>query len=167
MSHEREAEYQNQALKLYSFGVSRNLIEKAIYRLSLPLQQTRNLAEADAVLALKAQSAQRGERLLRAYEQGTPVITVRMNSPSQVETALRSLLRNQPRLKEMAQNGSFLNPLEEAEQAIEQVIIAMKPVELRPQDAYMRRLQHELIEQSGLRSRSSGDEPLRRVIVYP
>ena len=167
LSREKAQQYQRQALAIYSFGVNRSLIERAIYKLSLPLKQTREITEADAVIALKAQNVQRGERLLKAYERGLPILTVRSNTPTQVETALKSLLKHHPDLREMARSGSFLNPLEEAEQAIEQVVITMKPIELRPQDAYMRRLQHELVEQSGLRSRSNGEEPQRRVVIYP
>jgi len=155
------------ALAIYSIGVSRNLVERAIYKLSLPLKQTREVEEADAVVALKAQSIQRGERLIRAYERGIPIVTVRSNTAVQVESAMKSLLRHHPELREISKDIAFVNPLEEAEQAIEKVVLSMKPVELRPQDAYMRRLQHELIEQSGLRSRSRGDEPDRRVVVYP
>ena len=38
-------------------------------------------------------------------------------------------------------------------------------VELAPQTAYVRRLQHELIGRHGQRSLSRGREPYRRVIV--
>ena len=31
----------------------------------------------------------------------------------------------------------------------------------------MRRLQHEMIERAGLASTSRGDEPFRRVVIYP
>lgn len=164
---EKASHFQLQALRIYSFGVNRSMIEKAIFKHSLPIQLTRGLHEADAVLALKAHSIQRNERLIKAYESGIPVQTVRANTSSQIEAALKGLLRQRPELQDLAEQGDFLNPLEEAEQAIEQAVIYMRPVELRPQDAYMRRLQHELIEQSGLRSRSSGSEPHRRVVVYP
>ena len=42
-----------------------------------------------------------------------------------------------------------------------------KPVELAPQSAHIRRLQHQLIEQHGLGSESRGEVPWRRVIVLP
>jgi predicted RNA-binding protein Jag len=38
-------------------------------------------------------------------------------------------------------------------------------VELSPQSAYIRRLQHQLAEQHSLSSRSTGKEPYRRVRI--
>jgi len=39
-------------------------------------------------------------------------------------------------------------------------------VELEPQNAYVRKLQHELIEHANLSSRSTGHEPYRRVQIH-
>ena len=41
------------------------------------------------------------------------------------------------------------------------------PVELAPQNAYIRRLQHQMAERSNLMSRSRGAEPNRRVQLLP
>ncbi len=56
--------------------------------------------------------------------------------------------------------------LREAEEAIYQVMLHHKPVELSPQSSYVRRLQHQLVEKYHLQSRSTGIEPNRRVRVY-
>jgi len=40
-------------------------------------------------------------------------------------------------------------------------------VELAPQNAYIRRLQHQMAERFNLGSRSTGKEPRRRVRIYP
>jgi predicted RNA-binding protein Jag len=40
-------------------------------------------------------------------------------------------------------------------------------VELSPQNAYIRRLQHQLVQRYGLSSESKGEEPFRRVVIYP
>jgi predicted RNA-binding protein Jag len=42
-----------------------------------------------------------------------------------------------------------------------------KPVELAPQGNYLRRLQHQLVERFGLVSESRGEEPYRRVVIFP
>ena len=39
-------------------------------------------------------------------------------------------------------------------------------VELAPQEAYVRRMQHELAREANLLSRSSGTEPQRHVTIY-
>ena len=47
------------------------------------------------------------------------------------------------------------------------VIKQQEPVELSPQNAYIRRLQHQMAERANLVSRSRGREPYRRVRLYP
>jgi predicted RNA-binding protein Jag len=53
------------------------------------------------------------------------------------------------------------------EDALDEVLQAGHPVELSPQESYVRRLQHEVVERAGLVSESKGREPLRRVVIYP
>ena len=57
--------------------------------------------------------------------------------------------------------------LRETEQAIGQVMKEQEPIELSPQNAYVRRLQHQMAERANLVSRSRGREPYRRVRLYP
>ena len=57
--------------------------------------------------------------------------------------------------------------MKETETAIAQVIAQRQPITLAPQNAYVRRLQHELIEAYGLASESSGRDPDRSVIIHP
>jgi predicted RNA-binding protein Jag len=47
------------------------------------------------------------------------------------------------------------------------VLNGSEPVELSPQNAYIRRLQHQMAERANLVSRSRGREPFRRVRLYP
>ena len=47
------------------------------------------------------------------------------------------------------------------------VIERSEAVELSPQNAYIRRLQHQMAERANLVSRSRGREPYRRVRLYP
>ena len=61
----------------------------------------------------------------------------------------------------------FRSALEEARDGIEQVVGGQSDeVELSPQNAYVRKLQHELVERANLSSRSAGNEPFRRVQIY-
>ena len=52
--------------------------------------------------------------------------------------------------------------------AVEQIVIPQgQPVELLPRNAKVRKMQHELIEHYRLRSDSFGNEPNRRLRIYP
>jgi predicted RNA-binding protein Jag len=57
--------------------------------------------------------------------------------------------------------------LTEVERAIAEVFDSAKSVELDPQNSYIRRLQHQLVQRYGLASESKGEEPHRRVVIYP
>ena len=54
----------------------------------------------------------------------------------------------------------------EAETAVNRVKEGEGTVELSPQSAYIRRLQHLIAERNELSSRSSGKDPNRRVRIY-
>ncbi|MBW4560310.1 MAG: hypothetical protein KME32_03975, partial [Mojavia pulchra JT2-VF2] len=50
----------------------------------------------------------------------------------------------------------------------EQIVIPKGiPVELLPRCAKVRSMQHELVERYRLKSQSFGEEPLRRLRIYP
>ena len=55
--------------------------------------------------------------------------------------------------------------LQEALEAITRVQQTRQTVELAPQNAYVRRLQHQLVEQHDLTARSTGAEPNRRLRI--
>jgi predicted RNA-binding protein Jag len=57
--------------------------------------------------------------------------------------------------------------MREAEVAIREVLEQSQPVELTPQNNYLRRMQHQLAERYGLTTESKGAEPYRRVVIYP
>jgi stage III sporulation protein SpoIIIAA len=57
--------------------------------------------------------------------------------------------------------------LKEAKEAVEQVQKTDRAVELAPRRAFLRRLQHQLIEEHQLMSFSVGDEPNRRLRIVP
>jgi predicted RNA-binding protein Jag len=56
--------------------------------------------------------------------------------------------------------------LSEAEGAVIKVESGQEAVELSPQSAYIRRLQHLIAERNALSSQSTGKEPDRRVRIY-
>jgi len=68
------------------------------------------------------------------------------------------------------QNGheDELEALEEARLAVEQVVLSRKqPVELLPRSAKVQKMQHELVEHYHLQADSFGEDPNRRLRIYP
>jgi predicted RNA-binding protein Jag len=62
--------------------------------------------------------------------------------------------------------GSFQFVLYETEEAVSQIKSGQGAVELSPQSAYIRRLQHLIAERNDLSSQSLGKDPNRRVRIY-
>jgi hypothetical protein len=57
--------------------------------------------------------------------------------------------------------------MNEVEEAVIEVVESRRPVELAPQPRHIRRMQHLYVERSGLQSESKGQEPRRRIVIYP
>ena len=147
--------------RIYPFAVSRGKLERAIRDLGVPARLVGHLHEADLVLTVKAQERRQPQRIRDAQERGVRLEVVRSNTVKQMETFLRKEfgLADFPEGSEVA--------LQEVEDAVDSVLEVGRPVELSPQDSYVRRLQHELVERAGLVSESKGREPYRRLVIYP
>ena len=148
-------------LHIFPYAVSRGKLERAIRDLKVPARVVTVLKEADLVLTVKAQERRQPHRLRDAQLKGVRLGVVKSNTPKQIE----GFLRREFGVEDFSEEHEFA--LRQAENAIDRVLDQGHPVELGPQDAYVRRLQHELVETSGLVSESKGREPYRRVVIYP
>jgi hypothetical protein len=89
---------------------------------------------------------------------------LKSNTVSQIQAFLRSVFEVE---EDGADEGDQEIALREVEEAISEVLSAAQPVELSPQNSYVRRLQHQLVQRYGLASESRGEEPFRRVVIFP
>src|SRR6266516_3621834 len=148
-----------ETIKVYPFGVSWTRVEDAARGLGLPVAIVREPEDADVVLTLKNYYRRKTPRLRNAESSGIPIYIARSNSSSQIASALASVAE--------LRRGPEDRALEEAREAIDAVANGKTDeVELAPQNAYVRRLQHELAERASLSSRSTGHDPVRRVQIY-
>jgi stage III sporulation protein SpoIIIAA len=150
-----------QILRIYPYAVSRSRLERAIREMAVPAYIAESLGEADLVLTLKSQEKRQPKRLKDAAVRGMPLHVLRSNTTSQIQAFLREVFEVEegPTEHETA--------LTEVEEAIAEVFESTRPVELTPQNSYIRRLQHQLVQRYGLASESKGDEPFRRVVIFP
>ena len=153
-------------VRVFPLGVSRTRLEQAIRDLGLPLQLVDKPTQSDLILGLKAQRKREPKKLLQALEQGTRVCRIKSNTLVQIKSALLRFFPDAVQTPN-ATGPQYRVALQESEDAIVRVQRTVKPVELTPQNSYVRRLQHELIQSHDLSSESVGKSPFRRVIVYP
>ncbi len=146
-------------LRVYPHGISRKRLEQAIRDLQLPVIVARDVEEADVAMTLRSEYRQKPPAIREAEERAMPVYVLKANTIVQMQASLTSIFALEVDPREAA--------LRETEQAIGIVIKQQEPVELAPQNAYIRRLQHQMAERANLVSRSRGREPYRRVRLYP
>jgi hypothetical protein len=146
-------------MSVFAFGVSRKRLEQAVRELGVPVNVARDLDEADAVVTLRNYYKRKPAALRDAESRGVPIYVLKTNTTLQMENMLASLFDLEADPQEAA--------LRETAEAIGLVQASGRPVELAPQNAYVRRLQHQMAERNALMSRSRGSEPNRRVELIP
>lgn len=146
-------------LSVFAFGVSRKRLEQAVRELGVPVNVARDLGEADAVVTLRNYYKRKPAALRDAESNGVPIYVLKSNTTLQMESMLASLFDLSADPQEAA--------LRETAEAIGLVQASGRSVELAPQNAYIRRLQHQMAERNALMSRSRGSEPNRRVELIP
>jgi stage III sporulation protein SpoIIIAA len=156
---QRLATRQHRPMSLFAFGVSRKRLEQSVRELGLPVTVARDLDDADAVVTLRNYYRRKPAALRDAETSGVPIYVLKTNTVLQMENMLASLYDLEADPQEAA--------LRETAEAIGLVEASGRPVELSPQNAYVRRLQHQLAERHNLMSRSRGAEPNRRVELLP
>lgn len=163
-------------LMIYPYGVSRFYLEQVIQTLKLPADVTKDLDGADIVLALRSQVRSRSKIQQMAHSRQIPIHTVKANTLIALARALRHILNIESEdgsdsdleLFIRASSGDETEALEEARLAVEQIVIPKsQPVELLPRSPLIRKLQHQLVEHYHLRAQSFGEEPNRRLRIYP
>jgi stage III sporulation protein SpoIIIAA len=148
------------AIRVYAYGVSQKRVEQAAHELQLPVEITKDVHQARAVITLKNYYRKKPSAIQEAEELGIPVYVLKSNTMIQVQQCLANLfeLDVPPDPVDAA--------IAETQDAIDHVLSQEQPVELSPQNAYVRRLQHEMAEKYNLSSRSEGREPYRRVRIF-
>ncbi len=163
---------------IYPYGVSRNELERVIRAYSYNVRLTKELDEADVVMALRSHVRDKAKICTVAQNRQIPVYAIKANTLSHVMRGLRRILHiDEPAggedfdLNMMLAGGDsedHMEALEEARLAVEQLVLPRKQtVELLPRSPKIRRMQHELVEHYQLTSESFGEEPHRRLRIYP
>lgn len=164
-------------LHIYPYGISRHQLDQVVQVLKLPVVLTKDLDGADAVLALRSHVKNHSKLRQISKARHIPVHTIKASTVAEITHGLQRMLHidegevlDIPDLRLFTKKGSDdeIEALEEARLAVEQIVIPKgQPVELLPRSATVRKMQHELVEHYRLRSSSFGDEPNRRLRIYP
>lgn len=142
--------------------MNRARLEQAAGELGLTLNVAERIKGADMFVTSKNYYRRKLPKVREAEEAGLPIYVLKSTTPHQIRQLLGSVFTR-------SGNGGkedVNQAIHEAEEAVRQVEAGEEEVELSPQSAYIRRLQHLIAERHNLASRSEGREPGRRVRIY-
>lgn len=148
-------------IRIFPYGIARTRLERAIREKKAPAYITNDITQADAVIAIRStHQSQPGK--LRELSRPVPTVVVKSNTFTQIANAVEEIVRGGTgdRDREAA-------AIEEANDAIRVVLQSGKPIELAPQDARTRKVQHQIVEGKRLASESVGNDPNRRLRILP
>jgi stage III sporulation protein SpoIIIAA len=147
-----------QPLAVFPYGVSRTYLEQSVRELQVPVRIQHNVDDADMVLTLKNYYRRKDSPVRSPEATGIPVQVLRSNTVAQIKGALA-------RVYGVEEVDPTETALEEALEAVERARHTTSDVELAPQNSYVRRLQHQLVERHDMTARSTGNEPNRRLVI--
>jgi stage III sporulation protein SpoIIIAA len=148
-----------QPLAIFPYGVSRSYLEQSVRDLQVPVRIQHNVDDADMVLTLKNYYRRKDSPVRTAEATGVPIQVLRSNTVSQIKAALA-------RVYGLEDADHTETALEEAMEAVDRARQTTSDVELAPQNSYVRRLQHQLVERHDMTARSTGNEPNRRLVIH-
>jgi stage III sporulation protein SpoIIIAA len=151
-----------QAPRLYLYGVNKGRLEQVASDMQLHLHIVPGIEDASLMVTSKKYYRQKPQRIKDAENRNLPIYVLRGNTPMQV----RQLLSSVYPVEVTERDNSFKSALDEAKEAVEAVKNGQESIELSPQSAYIRRLQHLVAERNGLFSQSTGKDPNRRVRIF-
>lgn len=146
--------------RIFPFGVSRQRLGQALRQTGFAGTIVDSLDEADALITLRSYHRRKPQTLRDAEDRSVPIYVVKSNTVFQLEHCLLSMRTEKA-------GDPVVAALREAEEAIGQVMTGDDAIDLTPQNAYIRRLQHMLAQRYNLSSRSMGKDPYRQVRILP
>lgn len=147
-------------VRVFPYGVTRNRLMQAAQGLAIPVDVLDDLENANAVVTLKSYYRNHPRLLVEAEDKGIPIYVLRSNTVTQMQNCLAGMYELQE------DEDALTQAMRETQEAIRKVIAGAQMVELSPQNAYIRRQQHEMAHSFDLISHSRGKEPHRRVRIY-
>lgn len=147
---------------VFPFGINRESLQRLIDSLSIGMSITDDVHSADIILTLSSKTKGKSKLSQMTAGYNIPIHALQSGSVSDVSNFLK-------RFFHLSEDDSSAEDeaRSEIESVCKKVINEKKIVEASPRSAYLRRLQHAVASELQLNSHSIGDEPNRRVRVFP
>ncbi len=149
-------------LPVFTYGVARDRMLKAAKNLNVPISIEKHVKDARIAVTLKHHYRDNPKAIAEAEELGLPIYVLRSNTAKRMEHLLKDVFN----LKNGSLSKSDEQTLQQTQGAIQAVLNGERWVELPPASSYIRRLQHQMVNQANLVSHSYGKDPNRRVRIF-
>ena len=150
------------AWRLDDLKVKDFVIEQMAGEMHLGLDIVNDLNNSSLLITSKNYYRRKPQKVRDAEAAGLPIYVLKSNTPPQI----RQLLQHVSPVAVSVRQDDIKLALGEAEEAVEMVKSGEDSVELSPRSAYIRRLQHLIVQRNSLSSQSVGRDPIRRVRIY-
>lgn len=151
----------NDAVKIYVYGINKDHVYSACHALQVAVNVVSNITDADMVLTTRSQAQNKSKLAQIMSGRQIPLHVLSRNSASQIEKFLRNMFQLSATDEDREREAVL-----EIRKICERVQLEKRQLEAAPRSAYIRRIQHSLVDEYGLHSQSVGTEPNRRVRVY-
>ena len=148
--------------RIYPYAVSRDLLERIIRSLGLNARTVGGPEYADLIIALRSRSEDVRLRRIREHADAT-VHFIKRNTANE----MRRLLERTFQVLEGIEGAAVRESMADAEAGVQKALANDAEVALRPRRPALRKLQHRLIAERGLRSESRGKGPNRQLVIHP
>jgi len=152
--------------KLFLFGVNKGRFEQVSREIHLEVEIVDDLKDANLFVTSKSHYRRKPQKVKDAESANLPIYVLRSNTPVQIKQFLHSIYPAANGQRDEEMTDTFQVALGEAQEAVNLVKSGKGEVELSPQSAYIRRLQHLVAERNELMSLSTGKEPGRKVMIF-
>ena len=159
----QERETHQKVTRIMPYGVNKGKLQQAVGGTNAHVKLVSAIADADLLLTTKNYYRRKTQALRSAEQERKPVYVLRRNTLPQIEQFIRAISRKHGR---SYSDEAFATALHEAEDAAARINRGEPQVDLTPRGAFIRHLQHQIAENYGLASSSTGREPDRRVVIY-
>jgi hypothetical protein len=149
--------------RLYLFGVNRSKFEQTAKELMANVEIVENIRNAELFVTSKRYYRRKPQKVKDAEITNLPIYVLRSNTPGQIRQFLYTISPSSRNHDAREKTDSLTEALREAHDAVNIVKNGEEDVELSPQGAYIRRLQHLIAERNEIFSSSTGKDPKRRV----
>ncbi|RAP27125.1 single-stranded DNA-binding protein [Candidatus Marinamargulisbacteria bacterium SCGC AG-333-B06] len=148
--------------KVFPFGININRLRSVLNSLHAPLDVVTEIREANFVLTTKSKTGPKSKVSQLAKTHQLPLHVISSQNNADITKFVRAMFK-------LRISDDILEDesIQEAQQACKRVLAESRFVELAPRPGYLRRIQHQVAYEFDLNSMSVGEDPNRRLRIYP